>query len=118
MQEHEYAASENLIFSCCDTVDICSLVRRRLLFFLTWQPPPLPKVDENMRRAHERDAATKGKFFFRSNIDYAQSPEGGEAGEIYSPCDNDPQSGLEEMTVLQILEGKVGSRLFCLWYFT
>ncbi|CAM9267298.1 unnamed protein product [Ectocarpus sp. 4 AP-2014] len=67
---------------------------------------PLSKVDENMRRAHERDAATKGKFFFRSNIDYAQSPEGGEAGEIYSPCDNDPQSGLEEMTVLQILEGK------------
>lgn len=68
------------------------------------------KVDENMRRAHERDAATKGKFFFRSNIDYAQSPEGGEAGEIYSPCDNDPKSGLEEMTVLQILEGKVGWR--------
>ncbi|CAM9898460.1 unnamed protein product, partial [Ectocarpus fasciculatus] len=67
---------------------------------------PLSKVDENMRRAHERDAATKGKFFFRSNIDYAQSPEGGEAGEIYSPCDNDPKSGLEEMTVLQILEGK------------
>lgn len=67
-----------------------------------------------MRRAHERDAATKGKFFFRSNIDYAQSPEGGEAGEIYSPCDNDPQSGLQEMTVLQILEGKVGGLFFFL----
>lgn len=60
-----------------------------------------------MRRAHRRDAATEGKFFFRSNIDYAQSPEGGADGEIYSPCDNDPQSGLEEMTILEILEGKV-----------
>lgn len=63
-----------------------------------------------MRRAHKRDAATVGKFFFRSNVDYAQSPEGGADGEIYSPCDNDPQSGLEEMTVLQILEGKVSPR--------
>lgn len=67
----------------------------------------LRQVDENMRRAHKRDAATEGKFFFRSNIDYAQSPEGGADGEIYSPCDNDPQSGLEEMTILEILEGKV-----------
>lgn len=61
-----------------------------------------------MRRAHKKDAATEGKFFFRSNVDSAQSsPEGGAGGEIYSPCDNDPQSGIEEMTVLQILEGKV-----------
>lgn len=63
-----------------------------------------------MRRAHKKDAATKGKFFFRSNVDYAPpSPEGGSGGEIYSPCDNDAPSGIEEMTVLQILEGKVRS---------
>ncbi|CAM9235173.1 unnamed protein product, partial [Hapterophycus canaliculatus] len=78
---------------------------------------PLSKVDENMRRAHERDAATEGKFFFRSNIDDVQAPprsngfgladeDSGEAGEIYSPCENDPQGGLEEMSVLQILEGR------------
>lgn len=72
-----------------------------------------------MRRAHKRDAATEGKFFFRSNIDDVQAPprshgfgspgdDSDEAAEIYSPCENDPQGGLEEMTVQQILEGRVG----------
>lgn len=92
------------------------------------------KVDENMRRAHERDAATKGKFFFRSNLDFAaddntagkgqaeeelNSDKEGRQGECaagdgghvvreaYSPCDFDPQSDVEEMTVREILEGKV-----------
>lgn len=82
-----------------------------------------------MRRAHERNAAIEGKFFFRNNIDYAAEDEGpaplpgtgtrtdGKQGvnnggspikEIYeySPCDFDPQSGLEEMSLSQIMEGK------------
>ncbi|CAM9753113.1 unnamed protein product [Ascophyllum nodosum] len=86
---------------------------------------PLSKVDENMRRAHERNAATEGKFFFRNNVDYAAEDEGpaplrstgdddkekesgGRVKEIYeySPCDFDTQKGLEEMTLSEIMEGK------------
>ena len=29
---------------------------------------PISKIDENMERAHERDAYYKGKFWFRTNI--------------------------------------------------
>ena len=90
------------------------------------------KVDENMRRAHERNAATEGKFFFRNNVDYAAEDEGpaplrstgdddkekesgGRVKEIYeySPCDFDTQKGLEEMTLSEIMEGKASRRWFC-----
>lgn len=62
-----------------------------------------------MRRAHERDAATKGKFFFRNNIGFARPPsqEGCFPGNTYRPCADEPQNGHEEMTILAILEGKV-----------
>lgn len=29
---------------------------------------PLSQVDENFKRAHKRDAITKEKFYFRTNI--------------------------------------------------
>lgn len=61
-----------------------------------------------MRRAHKRGAATKGGFFFRSNIGYAlTSPDGRLPGGLHGPCADKAQSGPEEMTLLQILEGKV-----------
>lgn len=87
------------------------------------------QVDENMRRAHLRNAATEGKFFFRSRMDYvaeedeeeidSASPMDGSDGdngnnsvradrEFRSLCNEDNQNPLEEMTVLEILSGKVG----------
>lgn len=115
------------------------------------------QVDENMRRAHERNAASEGKFLFPSNIfnepehdgsghdsdtvaGYSRSSTSGgvgcsaaggggtsgggtsssangewgsetggmDNGGVHRPRDFDPLRGLEEMTVLQILEGKVG----------
>jgi glutamate--cysteine ligase catalytic subunit len=51
---------------------------------------PLSLVDENMRRAHGRDAATNTTFFFRVL-------EGPREGEV------------EEMSVAQILGGKEGA---------
>lgn len=80
-----------------------------------------------MRRAHERDAATRGKFFFRSRVDSSpgEEEEDGDSNQTkrvkqiheYSPCDFDPQSGLEEMTVLEILGGKVSASVILFHFF-
>lgn len=82
-----------------------------------------------MKRAHERSAATEGKFFFRNNVGYTVE-DGGPASVISkgigdkldegngyankaiyehqsSPSDLDPETWLEEMSLLQIMEGKV-----------
>jgi glutamate--cysteine ligase catalytic subunit len=45
-----------------------SLIGRAILFFKLNLYMPLSKVDENMKRAHHRDAVTKEKFFFRKHI--------------------------------------------------
>lgn len=87
-----------------------------------------------MRRAHERNAATEGKFFFRTQVDYrpkefddsvdetllekgaregvddASNSSGGGSQRRgrHSLCNDDSQDfTLEEMTVLEIMEGKV-----------
>ena len=52
---------------------------------------PISKVDENMRRAHKRDALLKEKFWFRRNI----------SAPVCSPADDD----LVELTVDQIFNG-------------
>lgn len=74
-------------------------------------PSVHPQVDDNMRRAHKRDAATNRKFFFRSNIAFERPPPppGGRCvpGSTYRPCADEPQNALEEMNILEMLEGKV-----------
>lgn len=91
---------------------------------------PLSKVDENMRRAHARNAATEGKFFFRTNVDPvpeaeqarplqieeykecgygdADDNDKGKWGELerYSMCDSDEEGMVEELSILEILMGK------------
>lgn len=81
----------------------------QLMLLAPWCVPFMhPQVDDNMRRAHERDAATKGKFFFRSNVAFARAPpQGWVPGGMYRPCADEAQNGHEEMTILEILEGKV-----------
>eukprot|EP00752_Nemacystus_decipiens_P005836 g5272.t1 len=84
------------------------LVTRAILAFGLNLYIPVSKVDDNMRRAHARDAATKGRFFFRGNAGFARPParEGCGPGSKYRPCVDEAQSGYEEMTILEILEGK------------
>jgi len=45
-----------------------ALVAKAILYFDLNLYIPISKVDANMKTAHERDAATKGKFFFRKVI--------------------------------------------------
>ena len=69
------------------------LLSRVILYFDLNLYQPLSKVDENMRRAHGRSAATQQKFWFRKHL----SP----------PTDTvDDPDGYEEMTISEILSGK------------
>jgi len=75
---------------------------------------PISKNDENMQRAHERDAASKGKFWFRSHLAEVESTE----------CNSKDAAGctvhehgehFQEMTLLEILTGKGVFDLCLLW---
>lgn len=92
-------------------------------------PRFVEKVDENMHRAHVRNAGTEGKFFFRTNIDHVPEPTRGRPAQIeeYRECEeddepphlaagkaekrylcsDDDETVLEEMSVLEILMGRV-----------
>ncbi|KAL1504363.1 hypothetical protein AB1Y20_010769 [Prymnesium parvum] len=69
------------------------LVSRVILAFGLNLYIPLSKVDENMRRAHHRDAFTQEKFWFRKHMAPPQQPVA------------DPDE-CEEMTILEIMVGK------------
>lgn len=69
------------------------LVSRVILAFGLSLYIPLSKVDENMVRAHARDAVTSEKFWFRKHM----------AHPLQSVGDAD---ACEEMSVLEILTGK------------
>ncbi len=87
---------------------------RRLL---ATRDKPQQQVDENMRRAHERSAASRTKFFFRSNFGNLSVWENGGTRDSHAngsfKCHNHQQGDLEEMTVLQILDGKVKIGVGC-----
>eukprot|EP00164_Ancoracysta_twista_P004916 GFYU01006684.1.p1 GENE.GFYU01006684.1~~GFYU01006684.1.p1 ORF type:complete len:614 (-),score=150.52 GFYU01006684.1:238-2079(-) len=55
---------------------------------------PVSKMDENMNRAHNRDAINKEKFHFRTNIHHCDDDG--------PPCDN----SYEEFTINEIMNGK------------
>eukprot|EP00948_MAST-09A_sp_MAST-9A-sp1_P002264 g2264.t1 len=59
----QWADCENAAY----TVFVVLLSRLILLFDLNLYIP-MSKVDENMRRAHAKDAATKGLFYFRKRV--------------------------------------------------
>jgi len=69
------------------------LVSRVILAFGLNLYIPLSKVDENMRRAHQRDAFVNEKFWFRKHMAPPQQPV------------DDPDE-CEEMSVLEIMTGK------------
>lgn len=54
---------------------------------------PITMVDENFKRASAVNAAVDGKFYFRTNIFDSGKPK------------------VEELTILEIFEGKVGPDL-------
>ncbi|KAJ8609967.1 hypothetical protein CTAYLR_008091 [Chrysophaeum taylorii] len=87
-----------------------TLVLRVLLSFDLNVYMPMSKVHENMRRAHERDAATKpNKFWWRSHLAYPKhitdcvAAQRGEDCAVHSSYER-----LEEMSILEILAGKKG----------
>lgn len=82
------------------------LVTRAILSFRLNFYMPISKVDENMERAHQRDAVRKQKFWFRKKWTSKEAKTNGNStqnGHVYD--DNDE---LEEMTIDQIINGKQG----------
>jgi len=81
------------------TAFIVLLTRVLLVFNLDFLIP-LSKVDENMRRAHQRDAAQQSKFWFRKCV----TPE--EACLCSAENGDKPGEFYEEMTMTEIMTGK------------
>jgi glutamate--cysteine ligase catalytic subunit len=83
-----------------------ALVSRVILAFELNLYIPMSKVDENMRRAHHRDALLTQKFYFRNHL---ASPDDGECacstGASSCSVHSDPNS-ISEFTVMEILTGK------------
>jgi glutamate--cysteine ligase catalytic subunit len=78
---------------------------------------PISKVDENMKRAHNRDAVNSEQFFFRKKITSADTPNTVKECVKYRGTDSDFADGFtapttpveeeyEEMTINEIMNGK------------
>ena len=99
-----------------------ALITRVLLAFDLKLYLPLSKVDENMDRAHKRDAVKTQKFFFRKFVapfdpEFVDAigsppPPGGPADKSGCGCGAEPDDGFnrqdsfEEMTLEEIFCGK------------
>eukprot|EP01041_Mallomonas_annulata_P001227 gene1227-2382_t len=99
-----------------------ALISRVILSFDLALYIPLSKVDENMRRAHSRDAVKTEKFFFREFMAPPDPQERGTAAAnaewmghyANEDCSNcgpwrqflTPNDGFEEMTLAEIFNGK------------
>lgn len=94
----QFTDFENAAFSV-----FAALINRVVLFFDLNMYIPLSKVDENMHRAHQRNAAVEQKFFFRKFV----TPLPETCPDDYGSEDPDC---VEEMTMHDILMGKV-----CAW---
>jgi len=79
------------------------LLSRALLSFDLNLYIPVTKVDENMERAHTREAVTKEKFWFRSHLAPPDDEECKTGDECNVHADHDR---FEEMTTTEILSGK------------
>lgn len=95
---------------------ITVLLTRAILAFDLDLLLPISKVDENMQRAHARDAVRGQKFFFRKHLvephSGATPPRGSTppagAGHGGRRCNINHNTEYEEMTVAEILNGKGG----------
>lgn len=88
-------------------ITIIVLITRVILFFDLTLYVPISKVDENMRRAHERNAVLEQKFFFRKDLlvlseqcDDEQNPG------TQRPANTPVEEEYTEMTIAEILTGK------------
>eukprot|EP00037_Helgoeca_nana_P001738 m.29153 g.29153 ORF g.29153 m.29153 type:complete len:756 (-) comp12085_c0_seq1:341-2608(-) len=81
------------------------LLSRVLLSFDLNLYIPISKNDENMHTAHERDAASRSKFWFRSHLAVPDIEECGHSKEGACPIHDDPNR-VEQMTVAEIMMGK------------
>lgn len=80
------------------------LVSRVILTFDLNLYIPLSKVDENMTRAHSQNAATQQRFWWRMHMG---PPQQSDCTSKTGCCRvHEDQDGCEEMTILEILEGK------------
>jgi len=79
------------------------LVTRVILAFDLSLYVPLSRVDANMRRAQRMDAATSEKFYFRRQL---APNEVSEAQKFVNCCGGDDDDVFEEMTCLEIIDGK------------
>mmetsp|Transcript_23206 Transcript_23206/g.53705 ORF Transcript_23206/g.53705 Transcript_23206/m.53705 type:complete len:719 (+) Transcript_23206:73-2229(+) len=82
---------------------VVMLLTRAILAFDLDLLVPLSKVDENMHRAHDRDAISTQKFHFRKHLAPPRKP-----GDV-APCRCsmlDGSSDTEEMTLAEVLNGK------------
>ena len=95
--EVQFSDLENAAFTV-----VVMLCARVILFFDLSLYIPMSKVDENMQRAHGRDAVLKQKFWFRKNLVplEAQCPSPG--GSTTAA----PEAEWEEMSIAEILLGK------------
>ena len=79
------------------------LVTRVILAFDLSLYVPLSRVDANMRRAQRMNAATSEKFYFRRQL---APNEVSEAQKFVNCCGGDDDDVFEEMTCLEIIDGK------------
>lgn len=89
------------------------LVTRVVLAFDLALYVPLSKVDENMKRAQERDATRRNKFFFRKHVAPPANvaPSGMLQSETSLACpatieSSESDDSFEEMTMDEIFHGK------------
>jgi len=76
-----------------------ALVSRALLYFNLNFYIPLSKVDENLRRAHERDAVLEQKFFWRKHVQVCSPPTSGAHPSA------EEQDAYSEMSIRDIMLG-------------
>eukprot|EP01022_Parablepharisma_sp_SALTPOND_P020409 TRINITY_DN371_c0_g1_i1.p2 TRINITY_DN371_c0_g1~~TRINITY_DN371_c0_g1_i1.p2 ORF type:complete len:665 (+),score=68.02 TRINITY_DN371_c0_g1_i1:8120-10114(+) len=73
---------------------------------------PMSMCDENMERAHKRNAILEQKFYFRKNVVPCKNYKGNmlKKTDFLKSCDKEPvqKEIVEEMTIEEILGGKEG----------
>ena len=91
------------------------LVSRIILYFDLNLYVPISKIDENMRRAQQRDACAKGKFWFSQSLMPACGgcPARKLPRERVAHLFGAGQIGPEECSILEILTGKGTYRGLC-----
>jgi len=85
---------------------VIMLCARVILFFDLSLYIPLSKVDINMKRAHERDAVLRQRFFFRKNLVPLEAKCAPEVVNRSASTASASSEEYEEMTIAEILLGK------------